>query len=304
MEATTTRRWASLSTGQAFAIHLILSLLIFSSLVFMMLMWWFPGELFFLDGGWQGLKLVALIDLVLGPALTLLLYKPHKPKLLLDMSLIAGFQIAALVYGFYATHQQRTVAVVYADRNFTTLSAAAVENAEDELLGKERKPQSIAELDSAIPAMMLTPEPKPGEFNQHMSELFSGFPEPHERLDLFVKRGPEHAESLSKNRVTEDNLAITGADELIDKAIAKGGFNKADIELHHFKARYAKGLVIFSKSEQKILDYVPIKWDELIAKKTAETENQASGPTGDDVDPDTKLIDKVEDKALAESVEQ
>lgn len=270
MAAITSGRWASLSKGQAFSIHLIVSLLIFSSLVLIMIMWWFPGDLFFLDGGWQGLKLVALIDLVLGPALTLLLYKAHKPKLLLDMSLIAGFQVAALVYGFYATHQQRTVAVVYADRNFITLSAAAVEQAEVELIGKERQPQSISKLDNSKPAMVLTPEPKSGEFKQHMSELFSGFPEPHERLDLFVKRGPEHAEALSKNAVTADKLAITGANVLMDAAIAEGGYDKDDIELHHFKARYAKGLVIFSKSEQKILEYVQINWSDLIAKRKAE----------------------------------
>ena len=53
--------------GVAFAIHLTLSLLVFSLLVIIMLLCWLPGELFFLDGGWQGLKLVAMVDVVLGP---------------------------------------------------------------------------------------------------------------------------------------------------------------------------------------------------------------------------------------------
>lgn len=267
--------WANLSKGKAFSIHLALSILIFSSLVAMMVIWWFPGKLFFLDGGWQGLKIVALIDLVLGPALTLLLYKPQKPKLLLDMSLIAGFQIAALAYGFYATHQQRTVALVYADNTFSTLSADAASVAEAELIGKERQPKTIAELDSSRPAMLLTPKPAPGEFEQYMSELFGGFPEPHERLDLFVKRGPEHAEVISENAVTRDTMEITGVDVLVDKAVADGGYDKDDIEFHHFKARYGKGYVIYSKSEQKILDYIKVDWDALIEKKTAELEAQA-----------------------------
>jgi len=305
-------RWASLSKGQAFFIHLILSLLIFSTLVFVMLMWWFPGELFFLDGGWQGLKLVALIDLVLGPALTLLLYKPHKPKLLMDMSLIAGFQVAALAYGFYATHQQRTVAVVYADRNFTTLSAAALVKAEMELVGKERQPQSVTQLDNSKPAMMLTPEPGPGEFKAHMRELFDGFPEPHERLDLFVKRGPEHGEFLTERAVTTDKLKITGADVLMDEIITKGDFDKDDIELHHFQARYAKGLVIFSKSEQKILDYVPINWNELIDAKTAELNEQANtaedNTDNDNIGKDnaigTELNQATDENTLVESVEE
>lgn len=295
MSATTSRRWTSLSKGQAFSIHLILSILIFSSLVAMMFLWWFPGELFFLDGGWQGLKLVALVDLVLGPALTLLLYKPGKPKLLMDMSLIAAFQIAALTYGFYATHQQRVVALVYADRNFTTLSASAVEDAETELRNKNVQAQNIADLDDRKPAMMLTPEPGPGEFKQYMDELFNGFPEPHERIDLFVKRGPEHAKILSDRAVTREKMELTGADVLIDAAVEKGGFDKEDIEIHHFKARYAKGLVIFSKSEQAILDYVPIDWNKLTEKKMAEIEGS---------DATTSDTDNADKARFAESVEQ
>lgn len=314
MVATTPGRWATLSKGQAFSIHLALSLLIFSSLVLMMIVWWFPGKLFFLDGGWQGLKLVALIDLVLGPALTLLLYKPRKPKLLMDMSLIASIQFVALIYGFYATHQQRTVAVVYADGSFITLSAAAMNSAETQLIGKERQPQSIAKLDNSTPAMMLTPGPTGGAgFHKYMDELLNGFPEPHERLDLFVKRGAEHAETLSKNAITDENLAKSGAQISMDAAIAKGGYDKDDIELHRFKARYARGFVIFDKSEQKILDYVAIDWAKLRAEKAAKLEAQAK-TTDDPISnalnaenessDETNINDLIEDKSLAESVEQ
>jgi len=268
--------WASLSTRKAFAIHLTLSLLIFSSLVFVMLMWWFPGELFFLDGGWQGLKIVALIDLVLGPMLTLVLYKPGKPSLVFDMSCVAAFQLAALAYGFYATYHQRTVAVVFADRNFTTLSAGAASVAKAELVKLEETPQSIKLIDDAYPAMLLTPEPGPGKFGDYVSKLLNGYPESHERLDLFVKRGPEHAQTLSKLATTQEDLELTGADKIVAKAVNDGNFDANDIEVHHFKARYAKGLVLFSKSEQKILDYVPVPWEELIAKKEAELAEESS----------------------------
>jgi len=101
--------------GTAFAIHLVLSLVVFSSLVLMMLVYWFPGDLFLMDGGWEGLKLVAMVDLVLGPALTLILFKPGKPGLKMDLSLIAGLQIAALAYGFYATYNPENFGQYVAD---------------------------------------------------------------------------------------------------------------------------------------------------------------------------------------------
>ncbi len=279
MSEATSTRWPVLSKGQAFSIHLALSILIFSSLVAVMWFLWFPGELFFLDGGWQGLKIVGLIDLVLGPALTLLLYKPGKPKLVLDMSLIAMIQISALAYGFYATHQQRTVAVVYADRNFNTLSADAVSYANAELIERELTPRSIAELktmDRSYPSMLRTPDPAPEDFGKFVSQLLNGYPEYHERTDLFEPLSSEHANMLAEQSVSIEKLETTGADKLVAAAMQKQGFKNDDVIFHHFKARYAKGIVIVRKETQEILDYVPIKWDELIAAKTAELKDEQS----------------------------
>jgi len=261
-----------------------------------MLMWWFPGELFFLDGGWQGLKIVALIDLVLGPILTLVLYKPGKSSLLFDMSCVAAFQIAALAYGFYATYHQRTVAVVFADRNFTTLSADAASVANTELIDLELTPQKIKDIDAAYPAMLLTPEPSPEKFGKYVSELLNGYPESHERLDLFVKRGPEHTQLLSDLAATQEKLAKTGADKIIADAIEDGNYDESDIDVHFFKARYAKGLVLFSRSEQKILDYVPVPWDKLIAQMSTELADESG--TDKDQSDNTKPAE------MAESLEQ
>ncbi len=299
MSEATSKRWPVLSKGQAFTVHLALSILIFSSLVAVMYFMWFPGELFYLDGGWQGLKIVGLIDLVLGPALTLLLYKPGKPKLLMDMSFIAIFQISALAYGFYATHQQRTVAVVYADRNFNTLSADAVSYANQELIEREHIPRSIPELkamDNAYPSMLLTPDPAAGEFGNFVSQLLSGYPEYHERTDLIKPLGSEHKDLLVKQAVSDENLALTGADKIVSAAMQKHGFKEEDVIYHHFKARYAKGIVIVSKDNQEILDYVPIKWDELTEKKTAELEEAALNESNG-----TNPSDKHQ---MAESIEQ
>jgi len=108
----------------ASALHLALSLLVFLSLVAVMYFYWFPGELFFMDGGYEGIKLVAMVDLVLGPLLTLLLFKRGKPSLAFDLGVVACLQIAALAYGFYATYNQRIVAFVYAENRFNTLTIA------------------------------------------------------------------------------------------------------------------------------------------------------------------------------------
>lgn len=248
-----------LTKSQAFALHLVLSLVAFSMLVVTMLLWWFPGELFLLDGGWQGLRLVAMVDLVLGPALTLLLYKPGKPKLLLDMSLIGAIQIAALGYGFLATWQQRTVAVVHAEGAFTTLSAEAKAEADARLRELEIEPRAIDAIagvdgDRAVP-LLVTPPPTPEEFGQYLADLFNDYPEPHERNDLY-RTPTEEADTLAAGALALEELdeALAGP---VAAALAEQGAESRRLQLHRFRARYARGIALYDPVAARIVDYVP-----------------------------------------------
>lgn len=264
MADTTASWWSSLSKGKAFSIHMALSLLVFSSLVLVMFFFWFPGELFFLDGGWQGLKLVAMVDLILGPLLTLVLYKPRKPKLLLDMSMIAAFQIAALAYGFVATYQQRTVAVVFADRGFITLSNQAHQEANAKLSALKLTPRSINDIDASTPAMLLTPAPK--NFGKYLEELFNGYPESHERSDQFLAIASAN-DAMRDSALSNEKLKEDGSYEAVQKALKNIKYDPKDMELYSFKSRYSSGVAVFDPASKRIIDYVPI--DKPIVK-TAE----------------------------------
>jgi hypothetical protein len=57
--------------------------------------------LFDIAGGWEGLRIVIAVDLVLGPLLTLVVYKAGKSSLTFDLSCIAIFQIACLGGGVW-----------------------------------------------------------------------------------------------------------------------------------------------------------------------------------------------------------
>lgn len=109
-------RWA------AFAIHLGLSAAIFVVLAAIIVVFWYPGFLFQTDGGWQGIRLIAGIDLVLGPLLTLIVYDKGKKSLKADLSVIAAIQFSALFAGTYLVYQERPIAVIFADDKFSTVS--------------------------------------------------------------------------------------------------------------------------------------------------------------------------------------
>ncbi|MFV2014683.1 MAG: hypothetical protein ACC656_04605, partial [Candidatus Heimdallarchaeota archaeon] len=116
----------------AFLIHLGISLIIFSILLYFILVEWYPQPLFANDGGWQGIRLIAFVDIVLGPFLTLIVYKKGKPRLKLDLAIIAVIQISALVSGIIVVYNEHPIAVVILNNRLYPITAAQVKKAEIE----------------------------------------------------------------------------------------------------------------------------------------------------------------------------
>ncbi|MFC1683880.1 hypothetical protein ACFL0R_00200 [Pseudomonadota bacterium] len=113
---------------QAFLIHLGVSLAIFFILATILIFFWYPGPFFSLEGGWKGIRIVAFVDIVLGPALTLLVFKPGKPGLKFDMTLIIAAQVAALTWGVWTVSQARPALIVFADDAFYSITASKLKN--------------------------------------------------------------------------------------------------------------------------------------------------------------------------------
>lgn len=111
----------------AFTIHLGASLLIFIVFLGIMFFAWYPAPYFEIDGGWKVLRILVGVDIVLGPLLTLIVFKPGKPSLKFDMSVIILAQLAALFYGTYIIYQQRPAFVVFGVDRFTSVPAGLVD---------------------------------------------------------------------------------------------------------------------------------------------------------------------------------
>jgi hypothetical protein len=99
---------------KATAVHLSMSLAVFIFLAYQIYYNWYPEPYFTVDGGLQGFKLVGVIDLVLGPLITFLIFDLRKSRreILFDLIIILVIQFGALGYGVYATYTQRPVAVI------------------------------------------------------------------------------------------------------------------------------------------------------------------------------------------------
>ncbi len=107
---------------QAFGLHLGISAFIFILLSGVIYFLWYPGFLFMHDGGIDGMKLIAGVGLVIGPVLTLLIYKVGKKHLRLDLTVIAALQIGCIIAGMWVVSQMRPIAIVMAGGHIGTVN--------------------------------------------------------------------------------------------------------------------------------------------------------------------------------------
>ena len=110
--------------AKATSVHLMISVLVFIVFLYFILFEWYPEPFFTAQGGWQGIRLMAYVDLVLGPSLTLIVYNHLKPRkyIIFDISVIMVVQIVALILGGYTVYSQRPIALVYWGNAFYTVT--------------------------------------------------------------------------------------------------------------------------------------------------------------------------------------
>jgi len=213
----------------AFATHLGISFLLFAALAAVIKFLWYPGVLFEIEGGWEGIKLIAGVDLVIGPALTLIVYNTQKPQLRRDLIVIGLLQALCITGGMGTVAYTRPIAVIYAAGTYYTATRLRFENAKIDIgtvpLLQQTKPVWI---NMALPS---------GSIEQSiqivMLNLAGG-------LDIAIDRYEDYSNALK-------TLPHEGID--LEEA-AKQGFeipsdirSNTKIRAYAFEARYGNFLV-------------------------------------------------------------
>src|SRR5471032_315728 len=123
-------RKAPVSRWKASGIHLVLSAGIAGALVAVMLLVWYPWPLFEVAGGSGLIMILVGVDVVLGPLITLVIFKAGKKGLKFDLAVIASLQLAALAYGVHAVYVVRPVYIVYNIDRFNLVAAIDLDPAD------------------------------------------------------------------------------------------------------------------------------------------------------------------------------
>jgi hypothetical protein len=151
----------------AAGIHFALSIVVLGAIAVLLLQLWYPWPLWkMLDA--PGMLLIAIgVDLVIGPLLTAVVYKPGKPGLKFDLMAIVLLQVAALSVGVHTMAQARPVYVAATAHRFEVVSAHQLQEkelADGDAMWREfswtgpryvgvRQPTPLEQMDAVVEAL-------------------------------------------------------------------------------------------------------------------------------------------------------
>lgn len=237
----------------AFAIHLGISLVIFLALLALLVFDWYRFPLFTIEGGWKAVQIIAGCDLVLGPLLTLIVYKPGKPRLKLDLSIIAAIQFTALVSGTAIVYLQRPVLLVFAEERFRSLTYDYVRIAginPDQLDAYHNTPYPFA----------VVRMPDNEEDRNKLRWESAGRGGLHLRGDLYEAQNTQYLQDVQQHNVDIEKLAAGNAEALALLERFKSRHGALDryyfIPLH---ARYKNVMLALHRSDGSIVDTLKVE---------------------------------------------
>lgn len=252
---------------KAFSIHLGISLIIFFIILYFILVQWYPEPLFSTDGGWRVIRIIAGVDLILGPLLTLIVFKAGKPGLKFDLSMIALLQIVALTWGVWATYNERPAAIIYTLDFFTPVPAYQL--AEQGITAKE-----LTKYGDSWPILIYMDIP-----NEKISEVLTEAMRAGKPLYLLTEYYSRFTKAQAKI-LKENSMDIEEYVEnkpklktLFQKAILDLPADKKNISYLALHSREKWVTIIFDLDEMRILSSMDIEPSAyLFAKKIKRTQ--------------------------------
>jgi len=239
-----------MSRFKAFGIHLALSFAIFLFLAYFVIFEWYPDFFFETDGGWRGLRIIAAVDMVLGPALTLVVYKTGKPGLRTDLALIGLFQFACLSAGTYVVWSERPITVVFNDGRFTAMTIDDYDAADQDVPNLSRFP-------GENPKWVIVDVPKGNEEEADFrSEIMKKGVTVATAVDFYV---PFNATLIQEQSLDLEIIrAKEGGDEALANWVKTNGGKLEDYRFFTISTRYTYAYMGFRLGEQAPIGLLPI----------------------------------------------
>ncbi len=124
---------------QAFALHLLGSACVLSLILGGLYFGWYRWPGWYITGIVHVASIMAIVDVAIGPSLTLVIANPKKPRreLARDIGIIATVQVAALLYGSATLWQGRPLYYTFSVNRLEFVQASDLDNDEIDLARKQ-----------------------------------------------------------------------------------------------------------------------------------------------------------------------
>lgn len=241
MAESTVTRSGGFSRWQASGIHLLISAAIAAVSLFLTLRVWYPPPLFTAEGGSEILFILIAVDVIVGPLITLVIFKSGKPGLRFDLTVIALMQASALIYGAHVMFVARPVYIALVDDQFETVRANDLDP-----VNVAQAPAAFRSVPVTGPKFVAVELPKDMKvLSELISQATSGGEVVQHLPRYYVPYSDYKAKTLSKSRPLDDlRKADKNLADRIDKAIAETGRKATDLNFLRLQTRRGWGAVL------------------------------------------------------------
>ncbi|WP_257384911.1 TfpX/TfpZ family type IV pilin accessory protein [Tahibacter caeni] len=236
---------------KAVLLHLGISAAIGAAALMLLFGLWYPPPYFAAAGAERLALLLIGVDVVIGPLLTLIVFKPGKKGLTSDLCVIAGLQLAALAYGLHAMAASRPVFVVAAVDRFELVAANEITDA-DLAAGKEA---GFGERSWSGPRLASVSVPTDAKEYDHVQSLALAGLDLH-RLPRYYRDYAANVAALRERARPLDTLLAKNpaARPTVDAWLQAQRRNAADVVWLPLAARRKDIVMLMDKATGQVLD--------------------------------------------------
>ena len=250
------RRWNFKKRLGASGIHLGISLAIAGLVAALVFGLWYPYPYREISGGRELFMLVVVVDVVMGPLITLAIFNLNKPRreLLFDLTAVGLLQLAALGYGLWTVFAARPVHLVFEYHRMAVVHAADVD-----ATSLKQAPLALRVLPLTGPTWLSLRPFKDGneEFESTMKAV--GGVAQAAQPTLWQPWGLARADILKESRsVTELKERFPAQAALIDSAVAATGRQANALRYVPLVARDTSWTVLVEWETAEPLGFLPL----------------------------------------------
>ena len=197
------------------------------------------------------MRIIIFVDLVLGPCLTLVVYKAGKKGLKLDLTCIGLLQVTCLAAGLYVVYSERPTFFIFYDGHFYSANGDTFER-------YGQTPPLLEPYTSPAPIAVIAKVPEdPIEEADFRQALYAksipvwiyeqGFEPLEENFDQVI------AEAYS-----EEELIDRDSDQQIKPWLEKHGGALSDYAFYPIHSRYENPFIAIRRSDNQFVDVIRI----------------------------------------------